>query len=131
MSQVPPTRRRWYQFSIGTMLLLVTAFAIWLGWELKFIRDRKHMAEWLDANGGLASDDPNKEISLVRRALGDLSYSHVFLGPKATPEEADAIRKLFSEAMVVSDDEWGPRRAGRPAGTTTPPVPNAPTAPAK
>ena len=25
----PPTRRRWFQFSIGTMLLLMTLFALW------------------------------------------------------------------------------------------------------
>jgi hypothetical protein len=34
MPTTPPTRRRWYQFGLGTMLLLVTVFAIWLGWEL-------------------------------------------------------------------------------------------------
>ena len=30
MSQAPPTRRRWFQFSLGTMSLAVRVLAIWL-----------------------------------------------------------------------------------------------------
>ena len=32
MPQAPPTRRRWFQFGFGTMLVLVTVFAVWLAW---------------------------------------------------------------------------------------------------
>ena len=45
MSQAPPTRRRWFQFGLGTMLLLVTVFAVWLGWELSYIRERRAYAQ--------------------------------------------------------------------------------------
>ena len=41
MPQAPRhTRRRWLQFSLGSMFLAMTGFAAWLGWELRFIRGR-------------------------------------------------------------------------------------------
>jgi TRAP-type C4-dicarboxylate transport system permease small subunit len=40
MSAPPPTRR-WFQFGIGTMFLAVTILALWLGWELRIVHQRK------------------------------------------------------------------------------------------
>ena len=34
MSPVPPTRRRWFQFSLGAMLVVVTVLALLLGWRV-------------------------------------------------------------------------------------------------
>ncbi|MBI2825910.1 MAG: hypothetical protein HYX69_14590 [Planctomycetia bacterium] len=41
-------RRRWFQFGLGTMFLLVTLFALWLAWELNFIHQRQAFLAWVD-----------------------------------------------------------------------------------
>jgi len=61
MSNAP--RRRWFQFGVGTMLFLVTALAAWLSWELKFIRDRNALGNWLTVNGGQAVVQVRKELA--------------------------------------------------------------------
>jgi hypothetical protein len=35
-----PTRRRWFQFGLGTMFLVVTVFAIWLGYKVNWMHER-------------------------------------------------------------------------------------------
>ena len=45
--------RRWFRFSMRTMLILVTGlsgFLGWLGWELKYVRERQ---QWILANQAL------------------------------------------------------------------------------
>src|SRR5689334_18850328 len=54
MSQVPPIRRRWFQFGIGTMLLLVTLFCIWLAWQVRIVRERQAMRALIKEQGGVA-----------------------------------------------------------------------------
>jgi hypothetical protein len=47
MSTASKTRRRWFQFSLGTMLVLVTILAISAGWithSLNWIRKRHQMS---------------------------------------------------------------------------------------
>jgi hypothetical protein len=41
MDPAPP-RRRWFQFGIGTMLLLVTVVATFLAYHVNWIRQRRH-----------------------------------------------------------------------------------------
>ena len=41
-----PTQRRWFQFSLRTLLIFVTLAAIplgWLGWQAHIVRERKAM----------------------------------------------------------------------------------------
>jgi hypothetical protein len=53
MFQAAPTRRRWLQFGLRTMFVVVTVFAVWLGWELKFIRERQAFLSRMEEQGGL------------------------------------------------------------------------------
>ena len=44
MDNPRPTRRRWFQFGTGTMLLVVTVFAIgigYIGWAERWAMDRE------------------------------------------------------------------------------------------
>ena len=41
MRQALPTRRRWFQFGLGTMFLVVTLFAVWLAYEANWMRQRQ------------------------------------------------------------------------------------------
>ncbi len=59
---ISPTRRRWFQFRLRGLLVAVTLLALfmgWLGWELKFVRERTTAIKWVRDNGGtcvMASD---------------------------------------------------------------------------
>ena len=64
MSQAPPTRRRWFQFGLGTMLLLVTVFAVWLGWELSYIREHGLTLRAVPTEGGLAYSCPKHQLKV-------------------------------------------------------------------
>jgi hypothetical protein len=51
MAPSPNHTRRLLQFSLGTMLLGVTLFAVWLEWELSVVRARKHALAAMEASG--------------------------------------------------------------------------------
>ena len=40
MNDPAPPRRRWFRFSLRTLFVLVTIFGVWLGVQVKWIRDR-------------------------------------------------------------------------------------------
>ena len=121
MAHAPPTRRRWFQFSVGTLLLLVTVFAVWLGWELKFIRDRQ---AWLRENAVLVDpemrpDDvfpggsyvimpplrlpPRYEASIPtwRKWLGDEAVPWIIEGEDWTDIDRARAVRLFPEAKLI------------------------------
>jgi hypothetical protein len=128
ISQASAPGRRWLSFSLKTMLVVVTAFAVWLGWELKSIRDRKAMLEWINDNGFActateASPDlpPDKRlfdpsprrvtIPFWRRWLGDEAIAYIGIGKKA-PDSATwkTVARLFPEAYWWNEQalEWLP-----------------------
>jgi hypothetical protein len=44
MTEVPSNpRRRWFQFSLATIFVVVTVPAVWLGWELHHVRERDRL----------------------------------------------------------------------------------------
>ena len=36
-------RRRWFQFSLTSLFLLTTLVALWLAWELSYVRERRSL----------------------------------------------------------------------------------------
>jgi hypothetical protein len=77
---------RWFRFSLRTLLILVTALCLWLGWESSVVRARRNLltqlrlnpaftvttaAEWARRYPtGFLGQQP-KSVSFVRRCLGD------------------------------------------------------------
>ena len=60
----PKPRRRWYQFSLRTLLIFVTLAALPLGWlGSKFAQRRKERAviAWIEEKGGRAEFDQFEE----------------------------------------------------------------------
>jgi len=51
MSQAPPTRRRWYQFGILSLFVVITAFAIAFGMWTNAARLQRRSVDGLGANG--------------------------------------------------------------------------------
>jgi len=99
-------RRRWFQFGLRTLFVSVTIFAVWLGWELKFIRERAAFLNDWNAiyYGGLMTGkphltNPNGPISFWRRMLGDKALIWITLHRDNVDGIARA-KKLFPEAEV-------------------------------
>jgi internalin A len=40
-------RRRWFQFSLWTLFVLLTVFSIWFGWRMQQARDQRSAVAWL------------------------------------------------------------------------------------
>ena len=104
-----PSRRRWFQFSLGTMFLLVAAFAAWLGWEMSLIRERRMARVTIEDAGGRASNPspspilgtavmepiPPATIPFWRRWLGDEAVTTITLRHGASDADINATRQLF------------------------------------
>ncbi len=52
MTDKPKPKRRWLQFSLRTMMLVVTVFCVWLGITAKRARDQKQTVEAIQDLGG-------------------------------------------------------------------------------
>jgi hypothetical protein len=105
------SRRRWFQFGLRTMFLAVTVLAVWLGWELKFVRERQawvHLkqqrftfieteSEWQGPRPASAS------IPFWRRLLGDEAVIVIHLRSDTVQDKAEweQAKRLFPEAQIV------------------------------
>lgn len=102
-------RRRWFAFSLRTLFVLVTAFAIWLGWNLSIVRERQAMWNSIEARGGSINglndypfdyDGPEVEVPLPRRILGDRAALIIFLETEEfSDEEIAQVKAIFPEAQ--------------------------------
>jgi hypothetical protein len=134
MPTTSPTRRRWFQFGLGTMFVVVTitgVFFWWLGLEWKYVRDRHAydvQASGENARGGYpgyalpadlslspGSEDPMSEsdrlhrwpptVPYWRRWLGDEPRGLVMVPSAWSREEAESVAALFPEGFVFWNNE--------------------------
>ena len=78
----PQRKRRWFQFSLRTLMIAVTLLAVpcaYVGWQVKIVRDRKatvhEVAEMNGDGGGEAQrDGPHRRSD--RLGVGRDSHSH-------------------------------------------------------
>ena|GEM_PF-3510493 len=123
--------RRWYQFGLRTMFVAVTLFAIWLGWDLRTIRERKSVKQWIEANGGdcrtlpemkgYPGGLPDESLSAWQRWLGGESIFYITLPRMTTEADCSRIKNAFAEIprdypllqrrywspwSPVDEDEW-------------------------
>ena len=105
----PKPKRRWFQFSLRTLMIGVTLFCLVVGsyvaHEAKIVRDRK--SELNRAVNmrliGIDGGDQSKAIPWVRRLLGDVCVNTISMPPDTTFDELDRLRALFPESRVTSD----------------------------
>jgi hypothetical protein len=110
-SITPPTRR-WFQFGLGTMFVVVTAVAVWLAWELSYIRERQAFLASLQHKNAEVTDNRTTwtfthppravppEIPLWRRWLGDRAVDAIDLPPKWSASDRQMAKALFPEAII-------------------------------
>jgi hypothetical protein len=90
----PKRKRRWFQFSLRTLMIAVTMFCIvvggYVGQQVKIVQERKAMAQWIKAQGGfeLPSDDGAERPSFLRCWLGDHTVEEVFWPNRIDGDEA-------------------------------------------
>jgi hypothetical protein len=105
----PKRKRRWFQFSLRTLMIftmVVAAACGWVGWQAKIVRDRKsELNRTVNMRlVGIDSDDQAKAIPWVRRLFGDVSVNSISMPPETTIDELDRLRALFPESKVTSDN---------------------------
>jgi len=130
--------RRWLRFSLRGMLVVITLFGIWLGFQVNWLRQRREARRWIEQHetrGGWSGVDPtritvtkldgttyqkeavNAPLSL-RLLVGENRLAYIKLD-KSKLSEADiprlnALHALFPEAEGVDIFEpgavyrWGP-----------------------
>jgi hypothetical protein len=111
-------KRRWFQFSLRTMMFVVTLAAFpcgYVGWQAKIVRERKAMLDRI-TRGDQGSFvtwaherpvPPNDQgfeagsVPLVRRVLGDMAIICIRLPADTDIEERRRIHAVFPDALLV------------------------------
>jgi hypothetical protein len=93
-------RRRWYQFSLRTMLLTMivasAVFGYWVHWSKEWIRQRVGILQYRDY---FRAQDGNT-VAPGGLWLFDEKGIPVLWCPDNQPQTANTLRQLFPEAMV-------------------------------
>jgi hypothetical protein len=121
----PPTgsarsRRRWFQFRLTSLFILMTLVALWLAWEQHYVRERKATRMWVTNNGGAAhsltdwitpagTEPPEVSIPFWRQWIGDEPLVSLQLSSQATADDLERVRAIFPEARVfmAPPPGWG------------------------
>jgi hypothetical protein len=99
-------KRRWFSFSLRTMFVVVTVFAIplgWLAWEASVVRRRAICLDEVTTGGGyyLTSKGANSRLPWIRQMMGDKFIERIYL--KDAPTKAmwhDRLTKVYPEAAI-------------------------------
>jgi hypothetical protein len=103
----PKRKRRWFQFSLRSLMIGVTLFCLvvggYIGSQVKTVRDRK---SWLEEHkrapmrGDLvvSTGDESKSPNAIRRWFGDEAIRLIALPPD---EDNQMMKKLFPEAIIL------------------------------
>jgi hypothetical protein len=102
----PKRKRRWFQFSLRTLMIVVTLLAVlcgYVGWQAKIVRHRRELIRQVVAAGSYVGFDFALElkdsIPWLRRLLGDEPI-RLFGLLGATGDKREEISAAFPEADV-------------------------------
>jgi len=105
MTSPTPPRRRWFRFSLRTFFVVLTIFGVWLGVQVKWIRDRNDVfVDARDANNVFYLEDDRKQgkTPWCLKLFGEPGYIRIEIDPALSEERsADERRRLgplFPEA---------------------------------
>ena len=115
----PPKRtRRWFQFSLRTLMIGVTLLAVASGYVACEARIVAFGKEFVQENGfhegfwsPLVEGDPNKSPSLLRQLLGDSARSFVEVPIGLNSARIKGVASLFPESAIVVG--WASTLTGR------------------
>jgi hypothetical protein len=125
----PKRKRRWFQFSLRTLLIVVTVLAVvcaYVGWQAKIVREREAMLIRLHGFGGDfitsakiqnlidsgwwrsepsdwrsdLNDDQHHTVPWIRRWLGDQPIIAMWVPRSIERNAAEEIMGAFPEARI-------------------------------
>jgi hypothetical protein len=121
----PKRKRRWFQFSLRTLMIVVTLFCVvvggYVGWQAKIVRERKATAREVTGLGGMMYSatrvtrfgpdaefsmgdrffkPPYPSVSFLRRWLGDDWVVGIVLPRSTSAEMEKKVIAAFPEAVV-------------------------------
>jgi hypothetical protein len=108
MTTPTPLCRRWFRYSLRMLFVVVTVLGVWLGVQVKWIRDRHEALEWLSQQGYLLHNSytaaHTPDSPRILRLFGESGVKEIDLyAPKSIEQPAyhtDALIKLFPEANI-------------------------------
>jgi hypothetical protein len=111
-AEPPKRKRRWFQFSLRTLLIVVTLLAVALaGWrcvrEAGTARERMALLVALQAHGGeyqLFLDGAGPPMTLVRRWAGDRPIIVIWLPKPPDGLDVEQVRRAFPESQFLNVD---------------------------
>ena len=108
-AEPPKRKRRWFQFSLRTLLIVVALLAAMCAYLVHEVRTAKEIVEERKAFGlnphFLVITTSQRTVSWIRRALGDLGCERVIADDKASDSELERCRLSFPEADVQRDKD--------------------------
>jgi hypothetical protein len=121
MSDAPPKpKRRWFQFGLRTLFVLITLIALWLGYYANWIYQRREARKWLDAHPDRGPhfsiwDDTERELPRMLELLGEEPLDSVRVSPLDEEFRAGLtdylarlaqIEKLFPECLLIDTSDY-------------------------
>jgi len=111
-------RRRWFNFSLRTLFIVVTALCCWLGWEMSVVRSRQAALSRIKGNMAFSVTTAQSyrerwpagmsvptlaTIPLIRRLLGDEAVQEIVVHrwfQSFSEEELSRLTRAFPEAQL-------------------------------
>ena len=124
-AEPPKRKRRWFQFSLRTLMIVVSLLAVplgYVGWQAKIVRERRCALSAITESGGhiwtregycsstepgagrMPPDEWPSEVPWLRRLLGDEHVASIQLAWDVSVAERIRIEALFPEATVFWAD---------------------------
>jgi hypothetical protein len=102
----PPNRkRRWFQFSLRTLLIGVTLLALLSGYVVRqraFVEERQRFLDESRHQPIFATSDEAPDVPWIRRLLGDRAVLAIGLDADADRAERQRAASLFTEACICA-----------------------------
>ena len=118
MSDTPAKpRRRWLSFSLRGMFVAVTLLGCWLGWQVRIVRERQAVRQWLVSRGDELRINPldnpfywrrpwmcNREhLNFIRASIRDDPVDQVRLNSPISKSEMERVARAFPYSII---DGW-------------------------
>jgi hypothetical protein len=108
-AEPPKRKRRWFQFSLRTLMIGVTLLAVpcaYVAHEAKIVAKRKALlAKELGPDvtppGWWRSSESSPTLPLVQRWLGDQPICSMIIPASLPPSLVEELREAFPEAMIT------------------------------
>ena len=93
-------KRRWFQFSLRTLLIVVTALAVWLGLRVDRANRQQEAVEAIEDQGGDVYYDYQQKPAA--KSVWGLTYVDKTYSSQVDPPGAEWLRQLVGERFFVT-----------------------------